>query len=57
MDTKYKIPPFEVKLMITKDVMAEITAITPMVVSLKLMQEKKDITRKKAMPLRTENNM
>ena len=33
----FKIPPFDVKLMMTKDVMAEITAITPMVVSLKFM--------------------
>ena len=49
-----KILPFEDKLMITKDVIAEKTANTPMVVSFKFRQEKKDITRKKVIPFRTE---
>ena len=40
--------------MITKDVIAEKTANTPMVVSFKFKQEKKDITRKKVIPFRTE---
>ena len=39
----------------TEDEIAEKTAIVPIVVSFKLKKKKKDITRKKAIPLRTEN--
>ena len=52
-----KIVPFDDKLMITKDVIAEKTANTPMVVSFKFKQEKKDITRKKVIPFRTEKKI
>ena len=46
--------PSKDKLMITKDIIEEKQAIAPMFVSFMFKYEKKDITRKNAIPLKTE---
>ena len=48
--------PSKDKLMITKDIIEEKQAIAPMFVSFMFKYEKKDITRKNAIPLKTEKN-